>query len=151
MESNLLSKIMEKLSLSIFIVGLILTAALPFWTPLLLNFWDKTDIQWLFIKCLVVLYPVGIIALIAVWDTFQMMRNINHQQPFIMNNAKRIKRIAVLCVIEALLFYISVFVWKAPSMFIVAIPFTLFSCYLFVMGKLFKQAVIYKEENDLTI
>jgi len=151
MESNLLSKIMEKFSLTILIVGILTTLSLPYWVGVILTFWDGRIIGWLYNNCLIVLYPVGIIAIIAVWNTYQMMRNVNRQQPFIMNNAKRIKRVAALCVGETLLFFLAIYLLQSPTMVIVALAFGIFSCFLFVMGKLFKQAVIFKEENDLTI
>ena len=68
-----------------------------------------------------------------------------------MDNARRIKLIAILCVPESLMFFVAIYLLRSPTMYIPAIAFGLLSSYLFVMGKLFKQAVIYKEENDLTI
>ena len=151
MENNLLIKIMERLTLTLFIVGIVITATLPYGVDLLLKHWHGVVEGWLYTNCLIVLYPIGIIALVAVWNTFQMMRNINRMNPFIMNNAKRIKRVAMLCVAESLLFFLALYLLRSYTMLIVATAFGIFLSYLFVMGKLFKQAVIYKEENDLTV
>jgi len=142
---------MEKLSLVIFILGIIITATLPFGLQKLLTFWDRPIDDWLYRNGLIVLYPVGILAIIAVWNMYLLMRNVNQQQPFIMDNAKRIKRIATICVVEALLFFAAIFMMQSATMLIISIAVAVFSCYLFVMGKLFKQAVLFKEENDLTV
>jgi len=151
MESNLLSRIMEKLSLVILIFGVLITATLPIGVGWLLRWWDGQVIDWRYRNLLFVLFPVGILALIAVWNMFSLMRNVNRQQPFIMDNAKRIKRIAAICTAESIIFCAAIFLLQSPTMIIVAIAFAIFSCYLFVMGKLFKQAVLFKEENDLTV
>ncbi|MEI6602246.1 MAG: DUF2975 domain-containing protein [Clostridia bacterium] len=151
MKNNLLSRIMEKLSLVILILGILTTATLPLGFRWLLTIWEGHVEEWLFRNGLIVLYPVGILSVIAVWNMYVLMRNVNQQQPFIMDNAKRIKRIAALCVAEAILFFVAIFMLQSPTMMIVSIAVAVFSCYLFVMGKLFKQAVLYKEENDLTV
>ena len=151
MESNILSRIMEKLSLVILIFGLLITAMLPIAVARLLLWWDGTVIEWLYRNALIVLYPVGILAILAVWNMYSLMRNVNRKQPFIMDNAKRLKRIAAICTAESILFCGAIFLLQSPTMIIVAIAFAIFSCYIFVMGKLFKQAVLYKEENDLTV
>lgn len=132
--------------LMILAAGLLIS--MPWWLKTYLNY--RNNINY-YTEYLMLLYASGAIAEAMMFLGFRLMHNINNSQPFIMQNAKIIKRIAQCCLGLCILYALAVpFV---PSLFtaIISLAFVVIAIICFVCAELFKQAVIFKEENELTI
>lgn len=94
----------------------------------------------------------------------RIIASLVERTPFTWNNVRSLKRIAVFCLIISICYGANIFINKQYlSLTIVSIDqygihtdleFLIFffaACFIFALSQVFKQAVEFKEENDLTI
>jgi len=152
MKEQLASRILKISLYVIFVLGIIGTATLPFMLEYYAGlFYDSFFVvpgYRLFI--IIFLTSVAIPGLWIIWEMILMLRSIP-KGPFIKRNVQALNRIGfILLGISALffaklLFYITFLTMASGFIFLI------FGIFAFTLASLFKQAVIYKEENDLTI
>lgn len=105
----------------------------------------------LFYYFLVLLYIVGIIALVILNDLRLLFKSCLEFDVFTHVNVNRLGRMAIMAFIISFLFLTKVFVVNSIMTIIVVFVFFMASVFCLVLTLLFDQAVHYKEENDLTI
>ena len=84
--------------------------------------------------------------------------------PFTWSNVKSLKRISIFCLLISICYGANIFINKQYTSFTIVnidnngihtnLEFLIFffaACFIFVLSQVFKQAVEFKEENDLTI
>ena len=143
-----LSSFLEKFCWVLSCVGIALTATLPW----ILDYYGKlfwNDLGTDYIRILIVLYPSALMALTVVWQLRRILASVNRGTPFSLTNARRVKIVSVCCCVVGILFLIGI----VPSLLapLLGLAFLFFSALALVRSELVKQAVVYKEENDLTI
>ena len=143
-----LSSFLEEFCWVLFCVGIALTATLPW----ILDYYGKlfwNDLGTDYIRILIVLYPSALMALTVVWQLRRILASVNRGTPFSLTNARRVKIVSVCCCVVGILFLIGI----VPSLLapLLGLAFLFFSALALVLSELVKQAVVYKEENDLTI
>jgi hypothetical protein len=84
------------------------------------------------------LYVTGILAL-------------NRMDPFRMDNVKSFKTIAICCFLIAAAYVVKIFTFNSFLTIILFMVFVIGGFMLLILSEVFRQAVIVKEENDLTI
>ena len=107
------------------------------------------------------IYPCGILFLFIVYEFINLFKTLEDRNPFCIENVKRFRNnmvysfsISVLVLIALL---ITVFVYNYYSaqlkvaLLFISVLFFAASIAFYILSGLFKQAAIYKEENDLTI
>jgi len=100
---------------------------------------------------LILMYTAGIPAILLLTLCVFLIRNIFINKPFIYNNVKILNAMGICSILLFLTFtgvtpfLISFF----PPIF--AVVFLVLTLILFIIANLFKIAIKYKEENDLTI
>lgn len=111
------------------------------------------------------LYLAGGISIFGIlFKLREIIKSLIKRTPFIWSNVKSLKMISVFCFIIAGTYIINFFVNGQYMDFeFIAIDlsgvhtdfefiiFLFAGCFIFVLSQVFKQAVEYKEENDLTI
>lgn len=108
-----------------------------------------------------VIYPNGIVLLVIVYEFIGQFNSLKENNPFCMENVKRLKHAGIASLVEALLWAIDlgyqlIFVKTTEPLFILVL---IFLCILFIgvaialyiLSELIRQATEYKVENDLTI
>jgi hypothetical protein len=101
--------------------------------------------------CVVLLTLSGVCSLNILWQLIKLLKTVNNKNPFVRENAMRLNRVAASAFVISGLFLalmyfrISVFVFGIGYVFLIAGFFCL------VLSGLFKKAVDYKDENDLTV
>jgi len=152
-------KVTGKKSLSNFIkivleiLGMAGIAILIF-LPWILNYYInafRLDLENLYGPCLILLYASAIPMLIIVWQAIKLFDLLKQNTPFVMENVRYLK-IASLC--SAIIFteyLIGIFFFRSVFILLVICIFLVAWIGLYIMSELFKQAVEFKEENDLTI
>lgn len=150
-KGNRFSEFLEIALLILFFIGILAVLTLPFWVRWYIGFNYGTFSQPLYLKMLIILYISGILAVISVWECRGILHNVNQGCPFIMDNAKRLRRIAWCFFPIAVIYFISIFLIPSPFVLLVGAAFAFGCAILFLLSELFRQAVQYKEENDLTI
>lgn len=104
-----------------------------------------------YVKYLVILAYSGVMSELILWQGRRMMKLVNRGQAFSLNTV-RCLRVAAAEVLVLAVFYLATMFWM--SKFFMAFLFVVFvlgGCLLLVLGEIFRQAIEYKEENDMTI
>ncbi len=144
-------KFLQRLITLAMVIGAAIIIFLPAVVYFSLELYERNYSDYFFISRLCLLYPSGILGFMILFEAREMLKRINNDNPFVYENARRIKHIAVysagLCVLHGAgaIFIHSFFI---PIFFIV---FGLTALLVAVLGELFYKAVKYKEENDYTI
>ena len=137
------------------LVGLmVLAAALMVTLP-----WTITDVTMhvpgesghLYEKYFAVLLVSGLIAELILWQSLQVMHNINRGNAFSDNTVRRLRIIGWECLAIALFYFVMVFFVHKFFMVVVFVAFAILGMVLFVMAQLFYDACSYKKENEMTI
>ena len=109
----------------------------------------------------IVIYPNGIVLLIIMYKFIKLFDSLKNNNPFSEGNVKILKSASIFAIIEAILWimdlmYEVILAQEIDVMFIsilmfLAILFFGVSIALYILSELFKEAVNYKNENELTI
>lgn len=96
------------------------------------------------------LYMLGISGVWLIFELLSIMRTVQ-SDPFVTRNVKSLRRISIIGMFTAILFFIKCIIFFTPFTLICGI--VLFFCSLFalVLLQVIRQAIIYKQEIDLTI
>lgn len=97
------------------------------------------------------LFITGILALAVVNEIRNLLKNINKRNPFIRANVKSLNRIAVSCLLIAACYVIKILFYNSFLTIIITMVFIITGFFSIILAEVFQQAVIVKEENDLTI
>jgi len=97
------------------------------------------------------LFITGVLALAVVNEIRRLLKNINKRNPFIRDNVKSLNRIAVSCLIIAACYVIKIVLYNSFLTIIITMVFIITGFFSIILAEVFQQAVIVKEENDLTI
>ena len=144
--SNLL-----KLGLQIVaIIGIVVMIFLPFILEVYQKIWN-IELGNLYIPLLGIMYLSGIPAVILLYQFIQLFDSLKKETPFIKENIKYLKKASLCSIIIAIEYIIGIFIFKSIFVAIIIGIFLIAWLGLYILAELFKQAVAYKEENDLTI
>lgn len=140
-----------KIALSFsFFLGIILTPSFHYIIYKYLFFIYKGNIYHYRIS-IFKLYSIGICALFIVKELILICKLIETNMAFSYKIVKSLKHIYFACFTEALVFIIAFILFPEFFSPIVILAFTLIGMLICVLSNLFKSAIEFKEENDLTI
>jgi len=144
------SGILNILLLFLLVAGALIYLTIPLWLKGYLD-WRNVTSQHYFHSMLLLLYLAGIPAMAILWQTKRLVHNVNNHRGFVQENARHLFWIGISSAVIALLFLF--FIKQILSIFsvVIVIVFILLSLVAFVLSALFRIAVRYKEENELTI
>lgn len=131
-------------------VAFLLTITLPWSIPAVTLKQPGMEGLW-FEKYLAVLIVSGVMAELVLWQARGIMNNVNRGRAFSDNTVKRLRIIGAECLAIALFYFVAVFVVTKFFMVVVFVTFCVVGMILFVFAELFRQALQYKKENDMTI
>ena len=134
----------------IFIGGIAILLALPFLLDWYLDLFVRytTETYWFLLPFL---YLTGISALAILNELRRIFRTFNRRNPFQMDNVKSLKIMAYSAFIISALYIVKVIFYNSFLTIILAMVFVIAGFFTLVLAEVFRQAVIVKEENDLTI
>lgn len=149
---NGLSVILEVLTLAIMITGIVMLFMLPFLLDYMLSGrYEAYGHKYYYIVLLALLEYTDILGIISFWQVKKILHNVNSNKPFVMENAKRIRRVSICSAVLAVGYAAAIFFLRSPFVIIDFVLFAVISLALLVCAELFKMAVKYKDENELTI
>lgn len=133
----------------LMVCDVIVLVSMPWWLGPYLR--TRTTALLYYNRYFVLLLISGLLAEGLMWQARRLMHNINTVGPFIMDNARILRKIGVCCVLISVEYIIAI--PFLPSFFtvLIGLAFAVVALLCFVFAELFKQAVIFKEENELTI
>ncbi|MCX7921592.1 MAG: DUF2975 domain-containing protein [Clostridia bacterium] len=97
------------------------------------------------------LYITGLFSLLIVNEIRKIFKTLNRRNPFMMDNVKSLNRIAAASFIIAAAYVVKIFVYNSFLTIIIMMVFTIAGFFSVIFAEVFRQAVMVKEENDLTI
>ena len=97
------------------------------------------------------IYSLGIVMLLIVTQLIRICNNVIKNTPFIISTSASLKNIAVLSFVMVVILICKFIVFPALPGLLIAITFIIIGMLSSVISQLFKTAVQYKEENDLTV
>ncbi len=134
----------------IFVFGVLTIAFLPIVVKYYIQFL-RLDLQNFYIPCLILLYASGIPMLVIVQQFIKLFNSLSINMPFVQENSSHLKTASICSGIIALEYIIGIYIFKSIFTFIIVGIFLIAWIGLYILSELFKQAVKFKEENDLTI
>lgn len=150
-----------KISLNIMLI----LGILVFLWAIVTGFSDLGDLKSIKLLITFILFLAGGSSLLAM--LFYLRRIIGsliQKTPFTWSNVKSLRRIAIFCLIISLCYLANILINKQYTSFTIVnidnngihtnLEFIIFffaACFIYVLSQVFKQAVEFKEENDLTI
>jgi len=148
-KTKLVHKISKILVDFLFYTGIITTVSIPFL---------KGYINWFYgydnsLKnpMIYTLFFSGICAVYLLFNLKSMFKSLLNGDPFVEKNVSHFRKMATTSMIIALIYIVkNIFLFTITTLIIVFI-FIIVSLFCLTLKDLFKQAVTYKEENDLTI
>ena len=145
-----LSRVVDVLLILLMIAAPILMVSLPWTIPLIT---DRTPGEPLFLyeKYLVILLISGLLAELVLWQAHGIMRNVSNGRAFSADTVRRLKVIGAECLSVGILYAVATFLVTKFFTIVVLVTFVIVGMILLVFSDLFRQAVEYKEENDMTI
>lgn len=147
---NGLSRLIEIGLVVLMFAVLGLLAMLP-WSITWVTGRTPDDPQRMYIRYLVILSYSGVMAELVLWQARGILHNVNHGRVFSADTVRRMRVLAVECVVLAV-FYLATMFWMSKFfMAALFVVFVMLGCTLLVFAELFRQANQYKEENDMTI
>lgn len=97
------------------------------------------------------MYCAGVPVLAMLVLVLMLSINICKEQAFIMTNVRYLNLISICSLVAGIVFFVSMFFLNSIFPCIIFVIFVLFSAFVKVFANLFKTAIVYKEENELTI
>ena len=145
-----LSGALEILMWVLFFAAIALTAALPFiikWMMQFNNnptFWEP--------RYYVTLGASGVMSLLMLWQARKILHNANNGTVFSEPTVRHLRTLGFEMLFLALFYVVMLFFGMVKfSVGVIALVFALSGMMVLVFSGLFKQAVDYKQENDMTI
>jgi hypothetical protein len=146
-----LSRIME-VSCTIFqILGIILVLSLPWTLNYYLLYKQSLVEDNIYYSMIILLFISGVCGFSILQHAKKVLHNINAKNPFTLDTANRIKYISYWCLPVAFIYMLAIFFIPSVFVLLVGLTFLFLAACIFIIAKLFYQAVNYKQENDLTI
>ena len=134
----------------IFICGVLAIVILPIIVKYYIEIL-RLDLQEFYIPCLILLYISGIPMLVIVKQFIGLFNTLSMNTPFMIENVRHLKIASICSAIIGIEYVVGIYVFKSIFTLIIVGIFLIAWIGLYILSELFKQAVQFKEENDLTI
>lgn len=146
------SKILRLFLYILFAIGVLVTVSMPFmittYMKILYDAYELHEGYKIFIT--VFLMVVGTLGLFIILELIIMLRTVA-ENPFIKRNVKSLYIIGITAFITAAVFFVKCFFFITTMTLIGGAALFILGLFALTLADLFKKAVEYKEENDLTI
>ncbi|MCL2487661.1 MAG: DUF2975 domain-containing protein [Oscillospiraceae bacterium] len=145
-----ISRFLEITMIALMVISGIMTVTLPWSIPFITGR-DAGEPENYYWKYLIVLTYSGIIAEFILWHTRGIIHNVVTRNPFCHDTVRRLRVVGSGCLLISVSYAFAVFFVSKVFMVVVLAAFMVMGLFLLVFSELFRQAVAYKEENDMTI
>jgi hypothetical protein len=93
----------------------------------------------------------GLLALLIVFELIRIFRTLNRHNPFMWDNVRSLKKMAVASFLISAAYVIKIIFFNSFLTVILVMVFIIAGFFSIILAEVFRQAVVVKEENDLTI
>lgn len=144
-----LNKITKIIVEILFYLGIVCVISVPVGMKYISGYYGYSSIETVTFATMLIIS--GIAAVYILYEFKRMFKTLVGGNPFVAANVKSLKRMAVSCLIITAVYIIKCFTMFTFATVIIAIVFGIGTLFCLVLKDLFRQAVEYKEENDLTV
>lgn len=132
-----------------FFTGIVVCITVPFIFRLAGRYYSAfTDYYLPF--CIIFMIAGGF-ALVILWELRSMFRTVLTGNPFVKENVISLKRMGVCAFLICVCMAVRLIFVVTPAAMVLVLVFLVAGLFSLVLSLVFEQAVIYKQENDLTI
>lgn len=132
----------------LMVCDVIVVASMPWWLEAYLRSRTKSPFYG---RYFLLLLLSGLLAEVLMWQARRLIHNVNTSRPFIMENSRILRKIGICCVLFSAEYIIAIPFILSFFTALIGVAFAMVALLCFVFAELFRQAVIFKEENELTI
>lgn len=130
--------------------GIVITITLPYTLQLAGEYYSKT-IAYNYILMLFTLLPAAFMALMIIFQLRKMMETVIAGNCFVRENVISLEAMGSMSIVISGIFIIKMILMPTPATLIIIIVFFVAALFSMVLTYVFREAIDYKEENDLTI
>ncbi len=134
----------------LLVLSAVCTVAIPIFHKMLFNFIGYPDQSYI-TAFSVIVFASGIICTYILFVLRQMYKSLLVGNPFTDKNVSYLRQIAVSCVLIAFMYFVKLFFMFTFATLVIAAVFVVGCLFCLTLKDLFKQAINYKTENELTI
>lgn len=133
-----------------FYSGIVVILGLPFILKLAGKYYSPliTEKFW---PMMIIYVIAGLCGLTIVKQLWKMIRTVIDQDCFVDNNVKSLNLMGKVSFVISILFILKLFFLPTPATFVIILTFFIAGIFSHVLACVFKEAIRYKKENDLTI
>jgi hypothetical protein len=133
-----------------FAAGVVITALL--WYLLRAWFgWYYWNNESYYVASVILLTPCGLCSLYILWQLIALLKTIDRKNPFARGNVRGLRRIAGSSFVISLLFLVLGIFHATVLTFGIAYIFLIAGFCFVILAGIFRKAVAFKDENDLTV
>ena len=134
----------------LFVLSIICVAATPMLSRWLFG-WIRYSASDYLLPFTLILFFSGICCVYILFNLKKMYRSLLSGNPFIDENVRHLRKIAVACAVISLIYIIKCLFMFTFATIVIAAVFVVGCLFCLTLKDLFKQAINYKSENELTI
>lgn len=134
----------------LFYLSILCVALVPVWAKNLFV-WINYSNEGYLIPFIVIIFLSGLCCVYILYNLKQMFRSLLEGNPFVDKNVRHFRKIAVACGIIALMYLVKCCFMFTYATLVIAIVFVVGCLFCLTLKDLFKQAINYKTETELTI
>lgn len=149
MSNNPLVKFTKLLLDFMFYFGIIVCLTVPFSFRYVGKFYKIFDKYYL--PFTIIFMIAGVFALSILWELRKMFKTVMKGDPFILENVTSLKKMGAYAFIISICMAARLYFVITPAALVLVVVFLIAGLFSLVLSFVFEQAVIYKQENDLTI
>ena len=150
MEYEKINKFTKVILDIMFYSGIVVLATVPIWLNLAGKYYSQA-IQENYMVMALTFAASGVCGLCIVNELRKMMRTVLNQDCFVRGNINSLKKMSLLSFCISVLFIIKCIFLPTPATLIIVLVFFVAALFSVVLSCVFREAVDYKEENELTI
>jgi hypothetical protein len=134
-----------------FYGGIISVVTLPFSLRWLERYFLFLRMDELYLPMLIVFFTAGTFGVLILHQLSRMMKTVIKRNCFVLSNVTSLKRMGVYSFIISVAFLAKVLFRSTPATMIIILTFFVAGLFCYVLAFVFREAIQYKEENELTI
>ncbi len=133
----------------LFYIGILCCILVPFSSSWLIKYFYFAEENIIFMIAILLLS--GSASVYILWELKVIFKTLLVGNPFIMKNVESLRKIALASAFISIVYLIKCFFSFTIATVVIIIMFVIASLFCLTIKDLFKQAINYKDENDLTI
>ncbi len=135
----------------IFIGGIMILLSLPISLKWYLGYSYLGFNMDIYYFLLVLLVITGILALVIVYEIRKIFYTLKRKNPFVLENVKSLKHMGIASFLISFAYIFKIIFYNSFMTVIVLMVFVIAGFFSIILAEVFRQAVVYKEENDFTV